>query len=982
MMPWFETVIASLPQNGAATGVVVPFRSHAYTLRRKLFASGRSLLGVRFMVPMELREFLRTDEIPTVPLREHQRLFLSSAAAQCATEFQNAGNIQDCLVANAVAREPDGLLRAIDSVAAAGATFADLSSPVFAKIATRFKTTLEQCGCVLISESDRLLLKSASAGQPRFSKLLITGFDGAHWPLWPLLRAAVCTTENATVVLLEPRHEAAEPDRIWLSTWEENFGAAQQVEPTLPDRDVRFARLQILPESPSEVGARKRQPLGDVHFVLGYDTTEQAQAIVSLAVGFLAEKTAATVAIVLPGSGALARLVASQLQKLGIAHNDGIAHPMRGAFDTEEWRAWLELQERPQLEPLLRFLEHSPVATELFAPLSLHKIKSTLSRACGDILINAVDVLREYCRSRKRDADHVQIATALHGIRFLPETATLKEFLALANELFRGFKWTERAAEVKRLTRHWSDRFMQRLPRENFLRWLTEIFSESSIARNAGGDHPYARVQLLPHDEAEFGSWSHVIFAGLNEGVWPPQDDESQFLPDETIARLNRRNICESERFGVGQQIARDGTTLCLGALQRRRLVLRQLLNVIDSTTEAIGVAAERYTMAPREQAVNPSEFFARLYFSARGQVLSQHKIATIHKQTQRWLAQTNLFESSKADTEGVRQTENAYAARRMPDVDFGVYEFAFRKESPPPEQISLSASDIANVLQRPALVWMKSFLGVASEELHADSWSLATGQWVHRWLALIGAPRENRFVPAQSPDEMVRLVTGAADEFRAEVLALLTAAGRTREPDWWLSGWRNARYLAEQFATQVAAKHDWPRLATEWELDRPHLIRLDRGHELRVRGRLDLVLAGNERPDEIWIIDYKTGQAEPLRSNADKFHRQLIAGNGVQICIYALALRDDFEQICVSLLPRNADLAPQVALGEITSQNEFWKEIARMERTGIFGMLGEIRSEFTFTGIYPLATLSIDKYLLLDKWQRTHPAFAKTDKK
>jgi ATP-dependent exoDNAse (exonuclease V) beta subunit len=276
----------------------------------------------------------------------------------------------------------------------------------------------------------------------------------------------------------------------------------------------------------------------------------------------------------------------------------------------------------------------------------------------------------------------------------------------------------------------------------------------------------------------------------------------------------------------------------------------------------------------------------------------------------------------------------------------------------------------------------MKIFLGVAAEELDANSWSLATGQWVHRWLASIGAPRENRFVRAQSSDEMMRRVTGAADEFRAEVLAILTAAGRTREPDWWLSGWRNARYLAEQFAIQVVAKHDWPRLATEWELDRPHLIQLDRDHELRVRGRLDLVLAPDERPDQIWIVDYKTGQADPLRSKADKFRRQLIGGNGVQICIYALALRDDFEQIYVSLLPRNAELEPQVALGEITSENEFWKEIARMEQTGIFGMLGEIRSEFTFTGTYPLATLSIDKYLLLEKWQRTHPAFAKADKK
>ena len=40
-------------------------------------------------------------------------------------------------------------------------------------------------------------------------------------------------------------------------------------------------------------------------------------------------------------------------------------------------------------------------------------------------------------------------------------------------------------------------------------------------------------------------------------------------------------------------------------------------------------------------------------------------------------------------------------------------------------------------------------------------------------------------------------------------------------------------------------------------------------------------------------------------------------------------------------------------------------------------GMLGELRSKYIFTGIYPLATLAIDKDFLREKWRRTHPAFA-----
>lgn len=981
-LPWFEAVTHRAFEEPASVAVITPFRTHAHLLRSRLLAHNISLLGVRFLVPAGLREFLQSAGTARAPIREHLRLLLSSAAEQCAVDFQSKDETDDFQIAKAVAREPDRVLRAIDSVTAAGASFADFAAPAVAEIARRFDETLKACGCVLLPEADCVLLQAARASHPRFSKLLVTGFDAAHWPLWPLLRGAVSTAEDATVILGEPRHEAAELDRIWISTWEEHFGPAQQIAPSDAQLDPRFARLLTLPETTGDIAAGKKEPLEHVQFILGHDTTEQARAIVALALAFLSERSCEGVAILLPGPGALARLVARGLEKLGIPHNDSIAHEMRGAFDTEEWRAWLELQERPQLQPLLRFLEHSPAATALFAPLSLRKIQKSLRRACGDILINAVDVLREYCRSKSEEADYQAIAAGLGTIRLLPDKATFKEFLATANEIFRALKWTQRAADLYRLAHGWSEQFSQVLAREHFLRWLTEIFAESSISRDACGDYSYARVQLLRYDEAEFGSWSHVIFAGLNEGVWPPRDDESPFLPDDRIAEINRLNIQESDRYGVGQQIAREGTTLCVGASQRRALALRQLLNTIESTTQTIGVTAERYTQSPREQAVNPSEFFARLYFSARSEALSQEDIACIQQRTNDWLAQTTLFKSAKPDEIDVKQTEIAYRTRRTPDAEFGEYEFAFCKSSPPPEQISLSATDMANLLQRPALVWMKVFLGVASEELDVSSWSLATGQWVHRWLASIGAPREQRFVPRPAADEILKRVIAAADDFRSEILAILNACGRTCEPDWWASGWRNARHLARKFAQQVAATEDWPRLATEWQLGSRQVIRFDDGEELLVRGRLDLILSRDDRTDQIWIVDYKTGEAKPLRSGARELRKQLIAGEGVQICIYALAFRDDFIDICASLLTREADLEPQVSLDEIVAANELWKEIARMEKTGIFGMLGEIRSEFTFTGDYPLATLPIDKYLLSEKWERTHPAFAKDYRK
>src|SRR5439155_2564348 len=127
----------------------------------------------------------------------------------------------------------------------------------------------------------------------------------------------------------------------------------------------------------------------------------------------------------------------------------------RGTFDNEEWRAWLELQHRPLLGPLLRFLNHSPAAAELFPKLSLHDIEKTLRRACGDILINDIHVMTEYC-GRANDPKISAISDGLRAIRFLPERAESEQFLKATLSIFRELKWRERAVELERLSRGWS----------------------------------------------------------------------------------------------------------------------------------------------------------------------------------------------------------------------------------------------------------------------------------------------------------------------------------------------------------------------------------------------------------------------------------------------------------------------------------------------------------------------------------------------
>jgi hypothetical protein len=59
----------------------------------------------------------------------------------------------------------------------------------------------------------------------------------------------------------------------------------------------------------------------------------------------------------------------------------------------------------------------------------------------------------------------------------------------------------------------------------------------------------------------------------------------------------------------------------------------------------------------------------------------------------------------------------------------------------------------------------------------------------------------------------------------------------------------------------------------------------------------------------------------------------------------------------------------------DLAAHTDVFADLAEMQRTGVFGMKGEIRPAFGYSALYPLATLQIDNDILEDKWALTHPA-------
>jgi hypothetical protein len=347
-----------------------------------------------------------------------------------------------------------------------------------------------------------------------------------------------------------------------------------------------------------------------------------------------------------------------------------------------------------------------------------------------------------------------------------------------------------------------------------------------------------------------------------------------------------------------------------------------------------------------------------------------------LRRETTRWLEASGLWPDPVLDLAAVQPTAAAYQARRAAGQGFGEYGFALH--AAPPQPLRLAATQWENALASPALAWMQCLLGVGPGESSDETpWSLATGQWVHHWLAAISAaPVRGAFAARPTAEELSARVAARAHAFRERIAAVLAARGRTT-PDWWLSAWEQAWRLAAQLAGRIAEVPGHPHLATERTLP-DTAITIAAGVELHVRGRIDLLLAqappvGDAWPEEVWIVDYKTGKKLPLTT------ARLATGDGLQLALYALAARQCGAASAGAsvLTPTIALSEPQITLPALATLAGLWRGLHAMQEQAVFGQRGALRGEWSYGGDYPLATLAIDEDLLEEKWALTHPHFA-----
>jgi hypothetical protein len=928
-----------------------------------LIAKGISHLGLQVVTPTSLSALLARDDAkpPTDP--EHLRLLLALGAS----EMENRPNEPEALAAKAVSRAPAALLRALDRLETAGWKFEELALPSFTPVVRRFNELLKKCDFKLPGETNRRRLQQATGGPRRFSRLLITGFDGAHWPHWFLLRTAVELAESATIVLEEPRENVADVDLCWIGSWEEVYGEAQHTVKPAAIGDSLFSEMEM--RGGAETAKR-------FDFLVGTNFSEQAEAISRQCVRYLTDEKCTRLGVIFPGSGALPRLVSSSLARLEIPHNDGFAHIVPGIFESAEWQAWIELQRAPRLGCFLGFLNALPDPAVLSPKLSRPIFEKVLQESYKEVLLDDLELLREFC-SDHGDEKFRSGAEALRALPFLPRRATLAQFLEQTHAAFAHLGWQQQALEIVNVTRDWPRRLDLEFSRGLFLRWLQDTAATSGAARSDAGDHPYARVQLLGVAQAQNQDWSHLIFAGWNEGAWPPPAG-AEFARAEEIRAFNRRVQQLNKRAarqgsqGEGHTSVRENHSLYLGPGEQRAIALRQFDALLESANESVTLTASLLQEDAPERFWNPSECFTELYLKTRHEPLTQTTLKNLQRATA-------LLPKPASVATDVEQTLIAFDARRDTSKPAGEYDFALRPDNSYRPLPTLSVSDLERMVSSPAIIWMKRYLGVEGPEDVTNPWAATTGKWVHRWLAgIVERPGGKIFAAFPSLMQIDNRIRLSADERHAVLQHLCDSLGKI-VPDWWNSGWLNARYLARHLGAKIGSAKNWSWMVAELSVGREGAVKIAEGVELHLRGQVDLVLAQNDAANfagqKIWIVDYKTGSTKELKSS--DLHDNLVKGTTLQLGLYALAIRElGATEVSVSIISLPVkNVAPQLFVSDLEPHTNVFADLAEMQRTGVFGMKGEIRPAFGFSAPYPLATLPIDNDILEDKWALTHPA-------
>ena len=150
----------------------------------------------------------------------------------------------------------------------------------------------------------------------------------------------------------------------------------------------------------------------------------------------------------------------------------------------------------------------------------------------------------------------------------------------------------------------------------------------------------------MPITQAQGQEWSHLIFAGFNEGSWPPAD-KGDFAREEeiqnfnhSIRQLNRRAARQGSQ-GEGTHQRPPGSFALPRPSEQRQIAVRQFQTLLESAREGVAFSASLIQESAPERFWNANEMFTQYYQETHQKPLTQAAMNELQEATRTWLEKT-----------------------------------------------------------------------------------------------------------------------------------------------------------------------------------------------------------------------------------------------------------------------------------------------------------------------------------------------------
>ncbi|MEM9400141.1 MAG: PD-(D/E)XK nuclease family protein [Verrucomicrobiota bacterium] len=996
---WIENQRDVAWKRASLTVLLVPSRPHVHYIKQLVLKQKRGLLGIRLWTPQECRHYLLGKKhLSGQHLNEATLNLIAGLAA-----YENQSSYAK--LAQAFSRKGGKLIKEIESFIAAGY---DPKSHLPYRLKEFYEAVeiqLKKLDVKLASELDAFLAYDPSEKiihHPAvIEHLFVWGFQGDTWPLRNVLRAAIHHSTHVTMAFPSPRWKGEEMDQVWISSWEKYLSTPSVVLDAHHAEPKKFAWLAETIEASGSKGEVK-QPNNNIRFYLCRDAKQEAQIAVQQIIQWLSsqqqEQKDIRIGVLVPRGGILSRFISKDLDALKISHYDGVGHHKPGPFESEPFHAWLETLEQHRIKPLLRFIFSYEKQWEKEA-FNASDIERALVRGFEETLIDRVDVIAAWLINQKAGLNR-EIGLWLQDRITLASEDSFSGHLERVKRYFEILQWEALWGHVEYSAALFSQKIENKMPRSLFTNWLRDVCVSRLRVRIDSGQETLSKVHILPYAHADLMPWSHLLLCGMNEDGWPHIPESLKLVQDEKLNQLNWKLLQQQnleDRDAAALDLQAQG--YLLGDQQKLWLQQRQLLNLLENTTESIAVSAAWEDPQQEGRSRMPGEFYNRVYSASTGNTFTESERLRIEHQTRQFLQlspQSSLFKSTltrnhknSADAAGHRltKTTEAFIKRRSGDA-FTEYDFSLKTSDAKTLNVSsktskekhyIPASDWDRLKKGSAQLFLQRVLKVEpAAELNSSSLvHKVRGIWAHRCLRYaLGSPSTDSgqtfgetFHEIPSGDSVCERISVYIDLQKDLYEKLLQPYGlqsSARVHSLW-SEIENMVHTLSTPITEESMRNQW-RMAIEQRLASDTQAKIGTT-ALDVSGQMDAVLQTEEK---YWIIDFKTGSSSQKLSKAN-LHR----GKGLQVALYILALSDLTQRkaVSASILSLYDDLSkPQLDLSALDTCEDLWLGLNRVQTLGIFGWHGKVRDAYSFGKDYPLATLQVDPQLLSQKWKNTHP--------